>query len=173
MQGKDTQFNKPRTTLFSKKKELPWVGFEPTTLCFQGMSALPTELPGQLRRQGVQTTNTIQHKANANLNSCAMAQQTLTQHVSIVSLLSPFNHTTTYPTVTYTAAFSHGMLTQNTHPLKHVSHTIIIAINGMSTQQHSRIWRHFHPSLAPRPLLLILHGVSVPRLHSAALSLLL
>ena len=33
-----------------KKKELPWVGFEPTTLCFLGMSALPTELPGQLSR---------------------------------------------------------------------------------------------------------------------------
>ena len=29
-------------------------------------------------QQGVQTSNTIQHKATANLNSCAMAQQTLT-----------------------------------------------------------------------------------------------
>ena len=29
-QGKGKQFNKPRATLFSKKKELPWVGFEPT-----------------------------------------------------------------------------------------------------------------------------------------------
>ena len=37
-------------TLFSKKKEMPWVGFEPTTLRFLGMSALPTKLPGQLSR---------------------------------------------------------------------------------------------------------------------------
>ena len=49
-QGKGKQFNKPRATLFSKKKELSWVGFEPTTLCFLGISALPTVLPGQLSR---------------------------------------------------------------------------------------------------------------------------
>ena len=34
----------PRTTLFSREKGLPWVGFEPTTLCSLRMSALPTEL---------------------------------------------------------------------------------------------------------------------------------
>ena len=35
---------------FSKEKELPRVGFEPMALCSLGMSALPTELPGQLSR---------------------------------------------------------------------------------------------------------------------------
>ena len=50
IQGKRTQFSQPRATLFSKKKELLWVGFEPTTLRFPGMSALPTELPEQVSR---------------------------------------------------------------------------------------------------------------------------
>ena len=39
MQGKGTQFNKPRATFFQRRKELPWVGFEPTTLRSLGMSA--------------------------------------------------------------------------------------------------------------------------------------
>ena len=37
-------------SFYSKKKGLPWVGFEPTTLHFLGMSALPIELPLQLSR---------------------------------------------------------------------------------------------------------------------------
>ena len=40
----------PEQPFFSKKKELPWVGFEPATLRVLGMSALLTELPGQLSR---------------------------------------------------------------------------------------------------------------------------
>ena len=40
----------PEQPFFSKNKELPWVGFEPTTLRFLGMSALQAELPGQLSR---------------------------------------------------------------------------------------------------------------------------
>ena len=39
MQGKGEQFNNPQNNYFFKEKELPWVGFEPTTLCFPGMSA--------------------------------------------------------------------------------------------------------------------------------------
>ena len=36
--GKAKKSTTPRTTVFSpsKKKELPWVGFEPTTLCSLG-----------------------------------------------------------------------------------------------------------------------------------------
>ena len=68
----------PRTDLFSKEnKELPWVGFEPTTL--QSRLLLPTELPGRLSRQGLKSTT--QYKAKATSNHCAMAQYTLTQYV--------------------------------------------------------------------------------------------
>ena len=44
MLGKGTQINNTQSiNPFSKTKELPWVGFEPMTLCSLGMSALPTE----------------------------------------------------------------------------------------------------------------------------------
>ena len=46
-EAKANNIHKPRAALFSKKKELPWVRFKPRTLRFLGMSALPTELPGQ------------------------------------------------------------------------------------------------------------------------------
>ena len=56
----------PRKSLYSRTKELPWVGFEPTTLIFLGVSVLPI-LPGQLSRQVVQTTKTIQQKAKTTV----------------------------------------------------------------------------------------------------------
>ena len=47
MQGKGEQFNNAQNNAFFKEKKLPQVRFEPTTLCFIGMSTLPTELSGQ------------------------------------------------------------------------------------------------------------------------------
>ena len=51
MQGKEAHNStSPQQPFFQRKKSCPWVGFEPTTLCSLGMSALPTELPGQLSK---------------------------------------------------------------------------------------------------------------------------
>ena len=63
------QFN---YTQNNSNKELPWLGFEPTTLCSLSRALLPTEPQGQLSRQGLKSTT--QYKAKANLNSCAIAQ---------------------------------------------------------------------------------------------------
>ena len=68
----------PGQLFFSREKEeMPWVGFEPTTLCSLGERSIPTELPGQLswyRGSNLQH-NTRQRQTS---NHCAMAQYTLT-----------------------------------------------------------------------------------------------
>ena len=56
------QFLFPKEKGRGKKEELPWVGFEPTTLC----------------SLGERSTNTRQRQTS---NHCAMAQYTLTQHI--------------------------------------------------------------------------------------------
>ena len=65
-----------RTTIFfQRKKELPWVGFEPIWI---HASALPSELPGQLIRQG--SNLQLQHKARQRQASKTLCYGTETCH---------------------------------------------------------------------------------------------
>ena len=74
--SKQNKSTTPRTTLFRCKKELPWVEFEPTTLCSLGRALLPGKLSWYI---GVQH-NTRQRQTS---NHCAVAQYTLTRHACI------------------------------------------------------------------------------------------
>ena len=70
-QGKSKQFNNTQNNLFCQRKKLPaWVGFQTHEWSTNCATKPPQHVKG----------SNLQHKAKAIFNSCAMAQQTLTQY---------------------------------------------------------------------------------------------